>query len=51
MKKIFSAVVAVICVIPLIASAQFTHPGVTFNTQDLERMKNNINVEPWQTGY
>ena len=50
--------VASVLVLGLIAgnaSAQFagpfTHPGVRFNAQDLERMKSNIDVEPWETGY
>lgn len=30
---------------------EFVHPGVVHTTEDLERMKNNINVEPWKTGY
>ncbi|WP_147303015.1 galactose-binding domain-containing protein [Marinoscillum furvescens] len=30
---------------------EFSHPGITFSTQDLERMKNSINIEPWKTAY
>jgi regulation of enolase protein 1 (concanavalin A-like superfamily) len=51
MKKVLITALAAASLAPAIALADFEHPGVMFNAQDLERMKNNISVDPWKTGY
>ena len=57
MKKIVLGIFATGCLTVSVANAQlpdnfqFVHPGAVFNTQDLERMKDKRNVEPWRTGY
>ena len=48
MKKISTVLFILLSIITNNVSAQFSgafnHPGVLFTTEDLERMKNNINV-------
>ena len=57
MKKFVLGIFAAGCLMTSMADAQlpenfqFVHPGVVFNAQDLNRMKDNRNIEPWRTGY
>jgi len=51
MKNLITISILLLSLMSASAHAQFIHPGVVFNSQDLDRMKNNIDVEPWATGY
>ncbi len=51
-RTLLRGALPLLCVVASTSLAQtFTHPGISHSQADLDRMKNNINVEPYKSAY
>ena len=55
MKRFKSALASALYLLLLVAAPRaahaFVHPGISYMQADLDRMKNNLNIEPYKTAY